>query len=124
MCCITIETDVLVANFFGSPESGLAGMDGVELEVIEKCARVLANNLPGYVFYDLSPKKIAELVEENKEFVLNDGKMYYRGPGIDRRQYNKVYVPSIARRIGEIVDGFFHFGLYNKEIERQMQVQA
>lgn len=124
MCCITIETDVLIANFFGSPENELAGMGGVELEVIEKCAKVLANNLPGYVFYDLSSKKIAELVEENKEFVLNDGKMYYRGPGIDRKQYNKVYVPAISKRIGEIVDGFFRFGLYDKEIKRQMQVQA
>lgn len=124
MCCITIETGVLVANFFGSPENESVGQNGVELELIEKCAKVLANNLPGYVFYDLSSRKIEEFVEENKEFELRDGKIYYRGEKIDRKQYNKVYVPSISKRIGEIVDGFFRYGLYNKEIKRQMQVQA
>lgn len=124
MCCITIETDVLIANIFGSPQKILAGMDGVSLEVIEKCAKVLANNLPGYVFYDLSFRKIEGFLKENKDFVLNNDKIYYRGEKIDREQYNKVYVSAISQKIGEIVDAFFYFGLYNKVIKRQMQVQA
>lgn len=124
MCCITIETDVLVANVFGSPEKELAGMDGVELETIEKCAKVLANNLPGYVFYDLSSRKVESFLKENKGFTLSDGTIYYRGEEIDRRHYNRVYVPAISNKISEIVDNFFRFGLYNKEIKRQMQVQA
>lgn len=124
MCCITIETDVLIANIFGSPQKEQLGMDGVELEVIEKCAMVLANNLPGYVFYDLSFKKIEEFLKENKDFILNGSKIYYRGINIDREQYNKVYIPAISKKIGEIVDAFFSFGLYNKVIKRQMQVQA
>lgn len=124
MCCITIETDVLVANVLGSPEKQRAGIDGVEMETIEKCAKVLANNLPGYVFYDLSSKRVEAFLQANKDFELNDGKIYYRGAKINRKQYNKVYVPTISNRISEIVDGFFHFGLYNKEITRQMQVQA
>lgn len=124
MCCITIETDVLMANFFGSPKCGMMGMNGAELEKIEKCAKVLANNLPGYVFYDLSPKKIDKLVKENKEFVLDDGKMYYRGGRIDRDQYNRVYISDISQKISEIVDEFFQYRLYDKEIKRQMQIQA
>lgn len=124
MCCITIETDVLVVNVFGSPEKKSTGMDGVELAVIEKCAKVLANNLPGYVFYDLSSRKIEAFLEENKAFTLNDGIIYYRGEKIDRKQYNRVYVPPISNRISEIVDNFFHYGLYKKEIKRQMRVQA
>lgn len=64
----------------------MAGMNGVELEKIEKCAKVLANNLPGYVFYDLSQRSINNLVKNKKEFVLNDGKIYYRGAKIDREQ--------------------------------------
>lgn len=124
MCCITIETDVLIANFFGSPQCGLMRMNGAELEKIERCAIVLANNLPGYVFYDLSSKRIDRLVKENKEFVLDGGKMYYRGGWIDRKQYNKVYASDISEKISNIVDGFFQYRLYDKEIKRQMQVHA
>lgn len=124
MCCITIETEVLMANFFGSPECEFTGMDGVELEKIEKCAKVLANNLPGYVFYDLSPKKIKELTKENHDFLLNEGKIYYRGKKINRDQYNNIYSVSISKKISGIIDGFFKLHLYDKEIQILMPVRA
>ena len=124
MCCITIETDVLVANFFGSPECRFTGMDGVEVEKIEKCAKVLANNLPVYVFYDLSLKKINELTKENHDFLLSEGKIYYRGKKINRDQYNNIYSASISEKIGRIIDGFFRLRLYDKEIKILMPIRA
>lgn len=124
MCCITIETEVLVANFFGSPECIFTGADGVEVEKIEKCAKVLANNLPGYVFYDLSVKKINELTKENHDFLMNGGKIYYRGKKINRDQYNTIYSASISEKIVRIIDGFFRLHLYDKEIKILMPIRA
>lgn len=117
MCCITIDTEVLFANFFGSPEYRGNGHEGADIEVIEKCARVLANNLPGYVFYDLTPKAIAEVTRENKDYVMVENKIFYRGESIDRNACNSIYTSGISKRIGQVVDGFFSQGLYDKKVD-------
>lgn len=124
MCCITIETDVLMANFFGSPKCGQMAEEGVELEKIERCARVLANNLPGYVFYDLTQKKIISFMKENKDFILQDNKISYHGRKINRNKYNNIYSEKISSKISEVVDAFFDQKLYDKDIKILMPVQG
>lgn len=78
---------------------------------------MLANNLPGYVFYDLTPKKIEEVTRENRNYIQMGHKIFYRGGTIDRNACNSIYTPSISKRIGQVVDGFFSQGLYEKKID-------
>lgn len=116
MCCVTIDTEVMLANFFGSPEYRKMQEDSVEIETIEKCAIVLANNLPGYVFYDVSPKAIRKLSEKNKGYILEGKRVKYRGREIDLKQYNRRYTPKISDSIEKIINSFFIYQLYNKQV--------
>jgi len=124
MGCLTIETEVLLANFFGSPENPRWTEDGVPIVVIEKCAKTLANNLPGYVFYDLSRRRLWNVVNENREYVLSGENIIYKGGEIDREKYNKVYASDISEKMSTVVDSFFKFRLYEKEIKLLMPVRA
>lgn len=124
MCCITIGTDVMLANFFGSPGYLTSGLDGADLDVIKKCAVTLANNLPGYVFFDLTQKKVDALVNGNHGYIYQGGKIMYIGKGIDLKRYNDSYTPGISEKIEKIVNGFFKQQLYAKEIKPLVQVYA
>lgn len=124
MCCITIDTEVLLANFFGSPGYMEMNEDSVAIGTIEKCAIVLANSLPGYVFYDVTQKKIRELSERNKDYVIHQGRVSYRGKGIDRNQYNRIYTYKISHNIEQIVDLFFQYHLYDRQIKLLSAVRS
>ena len=117
MCCITIETEVLFDNFFGSPEYKKFGNKGADIETIEKCAKVLANNLPGYVFYDLTPRKIREVIRENKCYIQEGSKIFYVGESINRNLTNKIYTKNISEKIGQVVDGFFIQGIFDEKVD-------
>lgn len=116
MCCITIDTEVILANIYGSPEVNLMKGDGIRIDVIEKCAVVLANNLPGYVFFDATPAAIKKVAIENMDFKEENGKVYYYGDKICRDYYNRIYTPSIAEKITNLVDGFFKYKLYDAQV--------
>lgn len=120
MCCITINTEVLFANFFGCEafREQEALMHGVELTVIERCALTLSNNLPGYVFFDLSERNVERLLEENKDYYRKDGKIFYRGDKIQLEDYNSIYIDYVSARIREIVTGFFNNHLYNEKVQK------
>lgn len=117
MCCITIDTEVLFANFFGSPEYQKYEEQGATPEILEKCAILLSNNLPGYVFYDLTEKKILEVIKKNPGYKIEvNEEIFYRGQKINREYYNNIYTPMISERIKSVVDTFFNERLYEKKI--------
>lgn len=116
MCCITIDTEVILANIFGSPELNLMRGEGIGVDIIEKCAVVLANNLPGYVFYDVTLPAIQKTTLENISFKIEHGKVYYFGNPICREKYNQIYTPTIASKIINLIDGFFKYEMYNDSV--------
>ena len=84
MSCITIDTEVLFANFFGSPEYYKFESQGATPEILEKCAILLQNNLPSYVFYDLTKKSVLRVIKNNSGYEMGDnGEVFYRGKKID-----------------------------------------
>lgn len=125
MCCLTIETDVMLANFFGSPKYEELGENVATINNIEKCAKILANNLPGYVFYDLTPKKIESLIKEDRNYAYgDDGRIIYRGEKIDRKSYNMIYTQEISNKISKIVDDYFQNRLFDEDISLLTPIRA
>ena len=119
MSCITIETDAMLANFFGSPEYEKIGESKVNIQIVEKCAIFLANNLPGYVFFDLSKNSINDVARNSPWYQLDGDDIIYSGVKIDRDNFNYIYTSRIANRITNTVDDFFVNELYqsNRKIE-------
>lgn len=124
MGCLTIDTETLLANFFGSPEYEKSGLDKVGIDTIEKCAITLANNLPGYVFYDTTRKSIRKLSEKNKGFILDGDIVYYRGDKINRHKYNRSYINWISNSIEDIVDSFFKYRVFEKSVKRIAEIDT
>ncbi len=124
-CCITIDATTLLCNFFGSPyyQTLEDNENGVSIKTIEKCAKVLANNLPTYLFYDATIKGIRRAINEdgkifnlNKILRLQDNKIYYNDSTIDLAKCNSCYTKNIANEITQIVNNFFIYKMYRKEI--------
>lgn len=122
MSCITMDTKTLLYNFFGSPycEKEFYN-DGVSIDILDKCAKTLANHLPEYFFYDISMKAIKRLIEEEpgrpKKFMLDEkDKIHYNGGNIDINRYNACYTKEVFESIPKIIDGFFKHKLYEKDI--------
>lgn len=126
MSCITIETDALLANFFGSPEYETIGENEISIKIIERCAIFLANNLPGYVFFDLSKDSISYVAKKSLWYQIDGDNIIYSGLKIDRDNYNRVYSARIANKITNMVDDFFVNKLYlnNREIEYMKPVMV
>lgn len=115
MGCISIDAKVLLYNFFGSQSFNL-NKESVPLEIIDKCAIFLANNLPGYVFYDSNVSSIIRVTKKNPEFILSEGKVICKGNNINLEIINNIYSKTISNKIQEIVNDFFENNLFEKEI--------
>lgn len=96
----------------------------ISVDTLEKCAKILANNLPGYFCYDLSMKAIKRVIEDEAQYPIRmftldkENKIHYSGAWINLRECNACYIKEISEKIPEIVNGFFKYRLFEKDIIR------
>lgn len=128
MTCITMNTGNLLCNFFGSQYYYMLPdhENGVSVDTINNCAKVLSNNLPTYLFYDASLKGIIRSIEYDEELLdlknkfnvdMEKRKIYYNGGKIDLKKCNSYYQRHIADKIENIVNRFFINNMYKMEIK-------
>lgn len=119
MCCIKLSAEAVLVNYFGSPlfQSSDNDTGMVNVSSIQSCAAFLANNLPGYVSYDISIKALQEAVKSGMFQMSADGSKIALQEDVDRQRYNWSFPSSIANRIEKIVDKFFQRELYKREIQ-------
>lgn len=116
MCCINLDTRVILANFFGSPYFDEIPGESVDLEKIRQCAVFLSNNLPGYVNYDLSRKELENAASTGQFALVEDGTCISKQQDIDREKVNKVYPQYIAEKLKKLSDDYLMKHLYEKTI--------
>ena len=142
MCGLHLRTDLLLACFFASENSHKIGAKCVNIKVIEKLAIYLANNLPGYVSYDLSEESIEKVVylsavkakyeprdREGKEVVsyyyfrYKDGNVFYNDSKylLDFNYYLSLYPTDLVDKITIITNSFFENKRY---LDNDMRLTA
>lgn len=112
MCCIILDAKVILNNFFGSPnfDTKIIGAR-VKKRTINQCSIFISNNLPGYVFCDLSEAAIGEAIGEgNFEYDDREESFIFKQK-IDRSEYNQFYPQTIAEQLEHIVDYFLKSNL-------------
>lgn len=104
MCCLSFDFEVLLANIFGSKYKK---DDLITLENIKKYCGYLDDAINGYKEFDISSASLEKCVNKNFEF-------YKLIPGDEEKilclnepetlNYNKYYLPDIAKRIEKTAD--------------------
>lgn len=104
MCCLRVETDVLLANIMNSKN-----YNGVELTVYDlgNCVRYIANRMPGYLDSDVSSDRVGEIATMYPELFEYDGVFVKRGQYLPRIEFfNQKYPEHIIERICAIINDF------------------
>ena len=118
MSCLRIDLETILNIFGGHPIFFNEFPNGiVKKEIIEKCAIYLINNLPGYVYCDISGDEIKKAIKDNDRISYHEEKEIFIYKKLKNRNY---YVSSYSKSIGEkiisLIDYFLKEKLYEKEI--------
>lgn len=131
---IGIPTKALLAFLFVSEKSKMLGTKRVSLDVLEKLAIYLSNNLPGYVFYDTSIEALEMAIDQTSVRVREYGggkevvsHIYYRlennyiiyndnGYSLNIDYYLAMYPEYLKDRLIRVIDSFFENRIYEAKI--------
>lgn len=103
MCCIRINTDVLLANLFGSEERKTLSVRDIDAYI-----RFLARRFPSYLVSDFSEYKLVEAAEKYPKFYrIADKEELSVKPGKkvpDRDLVNEIYPGIVSNYLKNLTD--------------------
>lgn len=119
MCCIQINSEILLENVLGSDE---IKKGAVSFKDIEKCGIFLENNLPGYVKCDVNMDIMSRLARNYGCTLEGDTTIVLTNVCSVKRRNERFYPADIAKRIGDIVDAFWQQGEDERDVVRVKRI--